>query len=323
MDEHKSKPFWHLSFSHNYFTITITGNPSITITGNPSSKDLKLWSMLLRKAETEPKVWLNNQSFFQESFNRTCMPSFCDMLKSNKAITALKIWRVLDDFGMESVLKVLQTNNTITEMDFYRNAYSDSGSLGVAFEYLIRYNQCLKTLTVEVGNEGVKGIGRALPYISTLTHLDLDNRHANTIIDNKGTRKLCQGLLHNRSITKINLNGNAISDDGAKDLCSVLEVNHTITDLDLRNNAIVLLPEAFAFLTHIKVLLLYGNSKLRSPPHIESLTEYFAQCRYGPMRFHFLLGFHERVGHHSSIQSLCASSIFEPMLLPCIFELLP
>ena len=45
--------------------------------------------------------------------------------------------------------------------------------------------------------------------------------------------------------------------------------------------------------------------------------------RRGIMNFNFLLGFHNRVGKQSAIHSsLCRSTIFEPALLKCIFDLL-
>jgi len=146
---------------------------------------------------------------------------------------------------------------------------------------------------------------------------------------NKEMQFLSEGLLHNRSITRIDLSCCRIGDAGAKELCSVLEVNHSITHVDLSFNRIVFIPEDFAFLTHIKTLNLDGNYDLRFPPQkvvddYAKLFDFFADFRCFRMKFHFLMGFHERVGKQSSIQSyLGGSTIFEPALLSCIFEMVP
>jgi len=98
-----------------------------------------------------------------------------------------------------------------------------------------------------------------------------------------------KGLRGNHSITKISLPFQGISDEGAKELCSLLEMNHTITEVDLSNNDIIVLPQTFAFLTHLKKLKLFGNSNLRSPPpHVASnqaaLFAYFADIRAGSVK---------------------------------------
>jgi len=159
----------------------------------------------------------------------------------------------------------------------------------------------------------MKFVARALRHNSTLTALDFSF----TPMGNKGLRILCDGLKHNRSISFINLQKIGISYEGAKDIYSVLESNHSITTVNLSNNKLVNLPKGFAFLTHITTLDLSDNPNLRFP------QSFFADFRCGRVKVIFLLGFHKRVGHFSSIQLyFYNSSIFEPALLHCIFELI-
>jgi len=218
-----------------------------------------------------------------------------------------------------------------------------SHSVGADLEKLIVVNTTIKTLAVNLTAEDVVCVARALSCNSTITKLQLSSmqnmpRHR---IGNKGLRILCEGLKRNNSVTTLYLDANDISDEGAKDLCSLLQVNHTINGVNLNNNNIVVLPEGFAFLTHVMRLALYDNDNIRFPPsrlfdedddldegdawnlYLTQLRNFFAEFRYGRMRLQFLLGFHERVGNHSSIRYYFdGSTIFEPNLLGCIFEFL-
>jgi len=297
-----------------------------------TTADFIQWKRLMKKVNSAHKLYVASHSYNviddRKSFNDRFIPLFCDALKNNTVITSLRVSSdVVNAIGMKSLCKVLQTHTTITYAAFY--LYSNlSHSIGSDLEHLIIANKTLKTLEVSVTAEEAKFVGRALPHNTTLTTLNLegsDDHH----MGNKGLRTLCEGLKRHHSITNINLADNDISDEGANDLCSLLEANHSIIHINLRCNDIVLLPEGFAFLTHIKTLDLSGNSNLRfPPPHLViysncgEVFQFFADFRCGPMKFHFLLGFHERVGIHSSIQSyLYQSSIFEPALFRCVFEL--
>jgi len=305
-----------------YFTIAMMSIP------NEASDFLK-WKALIKKVATVSKVYLRGGSYAsidKQSFCTLCIPLFCDAIKSNTIITSLKVSSfALNNNAMKHVCDVLQTHTTITYAWFHCRFFSDS--IGADLEKLIVLNNTLKTLAVDITAEEAAFVGRSLPRNSSLTVLDLEGGDHH--MGNKGLRMLCEGLKANNSITNINLQGNKISDKGgAEDLFSLLEVNHCIVHINLRNNRFISLPEGFAFLTHVKTLNLLDNC-LRSPPqHVATnqakLFQFFADYRYGPMKLHFLLGFHARVGHHSSIRSyLYGSSIFEPNLLKCIFWFLP
>jgi len=292
--------------------------------------DFNKWKALMRKVATckVNKVRLIGSVYRSKStFNTQYVPLFCDAIKSNTVVTALEVWSsAIDVNGMKGICGVLQTHATITDVCLSR--VSRDSIVGADLEKLITVNSIIKTLKVDVTAEEVMFIARALPHNSTLTELAFWGRYSHQM-GNKGLRILCEGLKRNHSITSLDLGYNDISKDGTKYLCSLLAVNHSITSVNLCGNDIVALPNDFAFLSHINTLDLTCNSNIRFPPrHIAysqtEVFEFFATFRYGRMKFHFLLGFQERVGRHSSIHSyFYGSTIFEPNLLGCIFEFLP
>jgi len=307
------------------FTLIFLGTP--TETHLRSDK----WKQVLQSIETSPIVWMNESAISgtidYKLFNDQFIPQICNALQKNKVITELRINYLLHHVGMKSVCKMLQTHATIIAAGIYDNPFTKQ-SMGDILEDLISLNKTLKTLRVDIGSEDVKCVARALPRNSTLTALDFRQGRFNprSYMDDKGLGILCEGLKHNRSITSICLSWHNIGDEGAAYLLSVLEVNHTIVIVDLSFNRIVNLPEGFAFLTHIKEICLDQNPHLRFPPPScveshEKLEAFFAGFR-SKVKWHFLLGFHKRVGSRSAIQSyFSASSIFEPALVNLIFEL--
>jgi len=316
---------WNAVIEENggYFIITLLRVP------NETTHNLLKWKALMKKVATVSKVswqWDHRVSIDKKSVCNLCIPLFCEAITRNTIITSLSIHSsALNNNAMKRLCEVLQTHTTITCAEFLYSDFSDS--IGADLEKLIVLNNTLKTLAVNISAEEAIFVARALPRNSTLTFLNLVGSYHQ--MGNKGVRMLCEGLKGNNSITKIGLNFNGISDEGAKVLFSVLEVNHSINRIYLRSNSIEALPEGVAFLTHIKIIDIRDNYPIRFPPHHVTydqtkLHEFFADYRYGPMKFHFLLGFHERVGNHSSIRSyLYGSSIFEPNLLKCIFCFLP
>lgn len=312
--------------------------------------------MLMKKAQTESTVYIWRASLSRKvlkSFNEVYTPVLCDMLKQTTHIKRLGVGGFLNDVGLKNVCNIIQHHNTITEVMIMELPCKKTGS---DIGKLILHKKNLTSLHCTVGNEDIEYIANALPHTSSLTRLGLTNDlpdpdyiHCDSEEDfdvnyklklgyyNKAMRILSTGLLHNHSITKIDLGSNCIGDEGAKVLCSVCEVNHTITDIDFGENQIVRLPKDFAFLTHINKLNLRNNRSLIFPPkHVveefdekhhqqfHKLLKFFAEFRCSRMKFHFLIGFNERVGKHSSIQSyLCGSTIFEPALISCVFEMLP
>jgi len=158
----------------------------------------------------------------------------------------LQVYHTLNTVGMEYVFKLLQTHITITEADFYNNKSNFSSDI----EDMVSRNETLKTLSVDVGPKSVKFLARALTHNTTLTHLHI-NGLGTRQMGLEGFKILCKGLRGNHSITKISLRWQDISDEGAKELCSLLEMNHTITEVDLSHNNIIVLPQAFAFLTQL------------------------------------------------------------------------
>jgi len=294
------------------------------------SADFNKWQILMKQCATARQILLYTRwdvPLDYTYFNKIYVPEFYTMLKNNKVIETLLLRDVLNSAGMKCICKVLQSNNTITDLKFQWNEFGSS--IGSDLEHLVLHNKCIKSLLVDhAGNEVIGSIAKSLPHNSTLNELGLPNVRDNEfVMGKKVMRLLLKALLLNHSLTSIDLENQNIGDDGAKDLCSVLEVNHTITHINLNNNRISAFPEAFAFLTHIETLYLARNPDIRFPPKrnvaSNKVDVFFAKFRRLRMRFHFLLGFHKRIGMDSSIQSyLNASAIFEPALLGVIFQML-
>jgi len=316
---------WHCENDDSVFKIVINVTPTVATT----AAFLINWKAMMRKVESERKVDLKlydyrESSGYKKRLKDRFIPLFCDAIKRNIVITSLKVSsEVFNNIMLKSLFKVLQTHTTITNVQFWRMNHS----IGSYLEQLIVVNSTLKSLSVDITCEEAKCVARALPHNSAITSLRLWGSLSRRL-GNKGLRILCEGLKRNHSITDINLGYNDIDAEGAKNLCSLFAVNHSITSVDLRWNKITRLPQDYAFLSHITTLKIYGNRYLFFPPkHLSrsqhALSAFFGNFRYGQMKFHFLLGFHERVGNHTSIQSyLYHSTIFEPALLSCIFEFL-
>jgi len=270
---------WRVNTDGDELRIRIERSPTM-------ADDITKWNILMSRVKSSNKLYLHSgyvPDIDYKSFNSECIPILCEALKNNIVINQLTVYYVLNTVGMEYVFKLLQTHITITEADFWNNKSDFSSDI----EDMVSLNKTLKTLKVDVGPKSVKFLARALTHNTTLTHLDINGGTRRMGLE--GLKILCKGLRGNHSITKISLTWQGISDEGAKELCSLLEMNHTITDIDLSYNNIIVLPQTFAFLTHLKKLYLDDNSNLRSPPrHVASnqaaLFAYFADIRRGSVK---------------------------------------
>jgi len=263
-DDYQSE-CWHVSFAgdENDDTKCLT----ISIRHSPTkASDFVKWKTLMRKVANAPIVVLFAYNHIvvddKKTFNHRCLPLFCEALNNNTIIAALTVYpEVLDEIGMTSICKVLQTHTTIT----YAGMMSEHFSHSIAhdLQQIVELNNTLTTLEVDVNAEDVIGLARALPHNSTLTELGLWGYDRK--LGNEGLRTLCDGLRGNHSIVHIDLRSNDISDEGATYLCSLTEVNHSITWVYLGGNLITSLPQNFAFLTHI-TLDLSDNTTMSFPP---------------------------------------------------------
>ena len=86
-----------------------------------------------------------------------------------------------------------------------------------------------------IGAVGARGLGRALPAASELTHLMLPNQR----IGPDGTAALCAGLAeHNSSLTYLDLRANGLMDAGAAVVADLLATDRKIKIVNLEANRI-------------------------------------------------------------------------------------
>jgi len=148
-------------------------------------------------------------------------------------------------------------------------------------------------------------------------------------VSDEGSKHVADLLQRNTTITEVHLGGNGIGDKGAMALGTAMLNNNlsAVVDIRLTYNEIQILPQCFALLTSLNRLELKGNPLCDPPIALvnkgqAAIFSYLARQRKQICKIIFLLGFHKRVGVESSINLyLNRSSIYEPALLRCIFEL--
>lgn len=86
----------------------------------------------------------------------------------------------------------------------------------------------------QLGNRGIKVLGKALMVNRTLSSLDL---HSN-IIGPSGARALAEALRNNQALLSLNLQNNRIKSDGAQQLAQALRVNRKLKALSIKKNGI-------------------------------------------------------------------------------------
>ncbi|XP_075686576.1 NLR family CARD domain-containing protein 3 [Rhinoderma darwinii] len=86
----------------------------------------------------------------------------------------------------------------------------------------------------QLGNRGIKVLGKALMVNRTLSSLDL---HSN-IIGPNGARALAEALRNNQVLLSLNLQNNRIKSDGAQHLAQSLRMNRMLRALNIKKNGI-------------------------------------------------------------------------------------
>ncbi|KAG0322240.1 hypothetical protein BGZ97_007979, partial [Linnemannia gamsii] len=112
----------------------------------------------------------------------------------------------------------------------YSNSTGNNGAKGLA--KALKTNSTLTTWDLRynsIGDDGAKALAEALKTSSTLTTLDL---HDNSIGDD-GAKALAEALKTNSALTTLNLEDNSIGSDGAKALAEALRTNSPLTTFDL------------------------------------------------------------------------------------------
>ena len=119
-----------------------------------------------------------------------------------------------------------------------RNCCVDSLTLGGDYgmkEYVNEVTECLQNNTKfqllklkNITKEGFKPIFE----VRTLQKLDLSNNN----LSDDGAATISDGLKTNRTLLELNLSNNSLSDDGAATISDCLKANRTLLELNLSNN---------------------------------------------------------------------------------------
>ena len=112
-----------------------------------------------------------------------------------------------------------------------------------------------KTIVLEYSSTHSTVVLLSSPKLYTLTLRKLEIW--GTPLPHDCIQYLCQLLTNNKSMQKLYIRGNSVSDRGVADICKVLEHNSTITSLDLSINPLITFANAQAL-----SYLLLNNSTL-------------------------------------------------------------
>lgn len=208
------------------------------------------------------------------NFTRNGALSIRNALDSNATIKKLDVSNSFMGFeGAKEVCMCLKTNKCISEFQFNNNDLGRGNSLvlcdalkenssviilGIGFNYLgpedglaiadmLKINRTLTNLNVctnELGTEGMLAIGASLQKNQVLRILD-----ANSVSADIG-QFLGTVLLHNKSLTEINLSDNDVEPDADRMIGEGLKVNDTLRKLFLND---VLIREVEVMSDAIKV----------------------------------------------------------------------
>ena len=162
-----------------------------------------------------------------------------DALGEAKSLKCLQMNgnKIGDDGGME-MAKALIRSEYLASLDL---GDCDLGIDSIiAICSVLQYNENLVALNLSrplifsIQEEASVHIGKLLKVNYTLEELHLEKFG----IQDFGVRRLCDGLLENKTLTYLNLNSNKMSRDGALAISKLLRINHTLAVLDIGNNRI-------------------------------------------------------------------------------------
>jgi len=163
-------------------------------------------------------------------------------LKTNLSLTVLKLPLCgMGDDGARALAAALEENSSLTMINVVGNNLSADGVC--AFANALTKNQTLKTLTFggshrarsanHVGDDGARALGHALKINSTLTSLAIGSAG----VCDAGARALADALTSNTSLLSL-YTGSNFGDDGACALADALKINRSLTHVDIEGNAI-------------------------------------------------------------------------------------
>jgi hypothetical protein len=136
--------------------------------------------------------------------------------------------------GMADISEALVLNSTVKLLFLQSNYVGDYG-IGMLTDALMQ-NFTLVSLTLsenQVKESGAKSLASLLRTNSTLTTLYLEDN----IIGDNGMIALCETLeQYNRTLKKLSVNNNNITDQSVEAIVAFRTMNHTLNDFNIENN---------------------------------------------------------------------------------------
>ena len=159
--------------------------------------------------------------------------------KGMPILKSLRIWEgEIGDEGVRSIVKfIIETNNSSLRLIELLNC--NIGPLGCEFVSRIFEPSLpcsMEVLTLDYNNFGNEGLSNLLTYLpmnSTLTYLSL----CYCGIDAKGILFFENLITKTKTLEKLLLMGNPITDEGVTNLCSYLINNTSIEEINLNNTS--------------------------------------------------------------------------------------
>jgi Ran GTPase-activating protein (RanGAP) involved in mRNA processing and transport len=184
------------------------------------------------------------------------------VLETNTTLTTLNYFgNKLTPEGVNALAHALEANTTLTKLELYANGMGPEGggSIGDA----LKVNTTLTSLSLrenKLGLNAVKAIAEGLQANTTLTGLDLGwNR-----LGGNSVQALGKGLKENTGLTTLNLKATSLGPADGKVMGDMLKNNTTMTALDLSCNRLdkesaTALADALKSNNALKTLDLSGN----------------------------------------------------------------
>jgi hypothetical protein len=151
-----------------------------------------------------------------------------ETLKNENKIVMLSLAdNELGDEGVNAILGVLLTNETLTELNISSNHFKSS-----IIDQFIASNQVIFSLDISknsIGDDGALAIAAALPQNASLARLSV----ASCRISDSGAAAIAEAVAHNTGLTNLKLNDNFLTRECGYLLLEFIRLNERIRTVDI------------------------------------------------------------------------------------------
>ena len=148
--------------------------------------------------------------------------------------------------GAVSIFRSLEHNTSLKELEISRNfrlAEGDSEAVGCAIEKMLKVNETLKILNLNLcGHDSavVTHTAAGLAHNASLAELNIGNNiFSRKSITSEGCVRLFKVLCNNTSLKKLDISGNHLEMEGSVALTEMLSCNKSLTELNLERCTIL------------------------------------------------------------------------------------